>query len=24
VPKVPQNFRCDGGGTRLRFAGPTG
>jgi hypothetical protein len=24
VPKVPQNFRCDGGGTRVRFAGPTG
>jgi hypothetical protein len=24
VPRVPQNFRCDGGGTRVRFAGPTG
>jgi hypothetical protein len=24
VPKVPQNLRCDGGGTRVRFAGPTG
>ena len=24
VPRVPQNIRCDGGGTRLRFAGPTG
>jgi hypothetical protein len=24
VPRVPQNFRCVGGGTRVRFAGPTG
>jgi hypothetical protein len=24
VPMVPQNLRCDGGGTRVRFAGPTG
>jgi hypothetical protein len=24
VPRVPQNQRCNGGGTRLRFAGPTG
>jgi hypothetical protein len=24
VPRVPQNLRCDGGGTRVRFAGPTG
>lgn len=24
VPVVPQNFRCDGGGTRVRFAAPTG
>jgi hypothetical protein len=24
VPTVPQNLRCDGGGTRVRFAGPTG
>jgi hypothetical protein len=24
VARVPQNLRCDGGGTRLRFAGPTG
>lgn len=24
VPRIPQNFRCDGGGVRVRFAGPTG
>jgi hypothetical protein len=24
VPSLPQNLRCDGGGTRIRFAGPTG
>jgi hypothetical protein len=24
VPTVPQNLRCDGGRTRVRFAGPTG
>jgi hypothetical protein len=24
VPRIPQNIRCDGGGTRVRFAGPTG
>jgi hypothetical protein len=24
VPRVPQNFLCNGGGTSVRFAGPTG
>jgi hypothetical protein len=24
VPRVPQNFACSGGGTVVRFAGPTG
>jgi hypothetical protein len=24
VPRLPQNFRCDGGDLRVRFSGPTG
>jgi len=24
VPTLPQNMQCDGGGTRVRFSGPTG
>jgi hypothetical protein len=24
VPRLPQNFRCDGGNLRVRFSGPTG
>ncbi|HSI31831.1 MAG TPA: hypothetical protein VK951_10905 [Miltoncostaeaceae bacterium] len=24
VPRLPQNFVCDGGNLRVRFSGPTG
>ncbi|MDQ6915024.1 MAG: hypothetical protein M3155_04350 [Actinomycetota bacterium] len=24
VPTLPQNLQCDGGGTRIKFSGPTG